>query len=60
MDGRAEPGKDVVPTDLTLTMPVWAVPLCVSFLSFFFIILILFSGILLGTQPNHNATNHKC
>ena len=41
-DGRAESGRDVAPTDLTLTMLVWAVPFCASFLSFFFITLNLF------------------
>ena len=41
MDGSTESGKNQVPTDLILTMPVWVVLLCVSFLSFFFIISIL-------------------
>ena len=40
-DGSTESGKNQVPTDLILTMPVWGVLLCVSFLSFFFIISIL-------------------
>lgn len=34
MDGSTESGKNQVPTDLILTMPVWVVLLCVSFLSF--------------------------
>lgn len=41
MDGSTESGKSVVPTDLMLTTPAWVALLCISFLSFFFIILIL-------------------